>query len=104
MRDLAHELKELHAAHGAFACAAWERLCNKRVRESYTGWDDAGDIPNEDVFRALVSCIRRERWVDAANWAMFLWWREQGCATTATNVPVPPIDPDDLIRQELRVK
>ena len=63
-----------------FSGAMLEKLKAKR-RSGYTGWDRR--IPAEDLERRLADHMVRaihdpKQWVDVANFAAFLWYRDQG--------------------------
>lgn len=59
-----------------FADRMTERLDAARMAGRY-GWDDSDVISDDELKALLIKNVESEDWVDVANYAMMLYWRNQ---------------------------
>lgn len=77
--ELDEELMRLHNAVDLFADAMKARL-DEEAERGRSGWDDPGWVKNGDArSRMLLNAGAgdHQSLVDAANFAMFIWWHEK---------------------------
>ena len=82
-REYLFELHEIRKALKVFSGCMDQRL-EEKARKGFRGWDDPEKVSDDDlkedmaihVNRALIQ-DEKGRWIDIANYAMFLWKREK---------------------------
>lgn len=68
-----HDYDDL--AVSRMALLMMDRLAQKRAEGAH-GWDDPG-TSHDSIAAALARSVAKRRWIDVANYAMFLYMREE---------------------------
>ena len=66
---------KLQNAMNSFRYKCFKKLLDKEG-QGYTGWDNASAISNKELTEKLKENIHSEDWVDVANLAMILNYRQ----------------------------
>ena len=73
---LAAESKRLGRMVDRFAVAMKVKL-RKKAQEGYGGWDDPVKFPDKNLHEGLFRHVERGDWIDIANFAAMIWYRQQ---------------------------
>lgn len=68
------KVEVLEKCYRSFRNTAWDRLMEKHKAGHY-GWDDP-DWDEAEIRSRLEKAFKEQKWLDVANFAMFLWNRE----------------------------
>jgi len=93
MNDEDYEVTQLSNCIDQFSGDMKFRVIQK-AKQGFRGWDDEGVISDSDIRARVLLAIeearklfrplpktdkpKSHRWVDVANFAMFMWYRENG--------------------------